>query len=300
MRRSVAFAAGVMCLLASRRGESQSRPPADDLARADALFERGKSDMTANRIEKACLSFAESYSLDPSEGTLLALGLCHEQEGKLVRAFAELRDAHARATKSGRDDRQRVARAALARVAPRIGRIVVRQQNALPHCTTIFVDDDVVPPANVDTELPVMPGDHRILCEGSAGRNTPKTVSVDAGALRVVEVAVDEPPPPPAPLAHAEPAQPASARKAVGWVLGGAGALALGAGALFGVRAFDQWATVKSRCDPRACTDPSMVDETSHARTSALVSDITVVAGLALVAVATYLELTSPRPKAAR
>jgi hypothetical protein len=166
------------------------------------------------------------------------------------------------------------------------------------------VDDDVLAPAGMDAELPVTPGEHRIVCDSPSGRTTLKAVSVDAGALRVVEVAVDEPPAPPT-LAPAPPRgetaeQPSSVRGTVGWVLGGAGVLALGAGALFGLRAFDQWATVERQCDPRACANPSTVDEASRARTSALVSDVGFVAGLALVAVATYIELTTPRPKGAR
>jgi hypothetical protein len=74
-------------------------------ARAARLFEEGRESFVAGNLVDACPKLAESYRLDPATGTLMALALCHEQEGKLALAWAELNEAEARARQEGRSDR---------------------------------------------------------------------------------------------------------------------------------------------------------------------------------------------------
>jgi hypothetical protein len=68
-----------------------------DVAQAEALFRRGKESLAAGDHTRACSLLAESYRLDAATGTLLALALCHERQGKLVAAIDEYKDVVVRA-----------------------------------------------------------------------------------------------------------------------------------------------------------------------------------------------------------
>lgn len=259
----------------------------DAATRADQLFARGKAEMTAGRTSAACAAFAESHALDAAEGTLLALGLCHEQEGKLTAAFAELRDVHATATRSHREDRQRVARTALARIEPRIGRVVIHVSATDGACArSMRIDGAPIAADEVAREIPVAPGQHRLTC----ARAWSADVTVSAGALAVVVVpaAVVTPPKEQA-TRPVETSRPPT----LGWVMTGTGALALGVGAGFGVDAFSRWSEVEKKCDPNACRDTSALDDRDAAKRSALIANIAVGAGVVLVAVGLYLVLTN-------
>jgi len=68
---------------------------------------------------------AESHRLDPAGGTVLLLGLCYEQQGRLASAWAALRSARAMARKTGRKDRSDVADEHLNAIEPRLGCVTV-------------------------------------------------------------------------------------------------------------------------------------------------------------------------------
>jgi tetratricopeptide (TPR) repeat protein len=65
---------------------------AADGVKAEELFRAGKARLAELDYEHACTIFAESYALDPASGTLLALAICHERQGKLASASREYRD----------------------------------------------------------------------------------------------------------------------------------------------------------------------------------------------------------------
>lgn len=312
--RSTLTAIGTLVAVAASASAAHARGAGSDetphAARADELFARGKTAMAAGRYAEACAAFDESYGLDPSEGTLLALGLCHEKSEDLVRAFAELRDVHASAVSSGRDDRQRVARAALARVSPRIGRVLVRASGdgALGDCRAIALGSTTLAASDLGVELPVTPGSHRIVCERARGAPWAETVAVSAGALGVVVIPLEEraDTPTEARSPAREDGKPdtdegdGTGARTLGFALGGVGLVGLGVGAFFGVRAFGLWADVEAKCDPAACNDPSARDDADAARTSATVANVAVIAGAALVAAGVYVLLSSARSADAR
>src|SRR5271154_3787145 len=76
---------------------------------AETLFREGKELMAAKQFDAACPKLAESNRLDPGIGTLLALALCHEGEGRIASAWIEFTDVLA-ATADTRPDRALVAR----------------------------------------------------------------------------------------------------------------------------------------------------------------------------------------------
>lgn len=291
MRRRLFPFFGSLLLFA---GSARAEP--SPTARADALFDRGKAEMSANHTTAACVLFGESYAIEPSEGTLLALGLCHEKEERLLDAFAELRDVHTSAMKSGREDRQRVARSALARIEPRIGRLVVRSEAP---CDSLSIDGQ--PVAKPDVELPVSAGAHHLSCKRV--KVWEGDVTVATGALSVVVVPKPEAPkdePKPAHgVTHETPKReaeaPGSSLRTLGWVAAGVGVASLGVGTFFGIRSFDQWGNVTAVCpQPRSCRDRDAPLYEDNARSAATIANITIIAGAVLAAAGVYLILTNP------
>src|SRR5688572_15232873 len=93
---------------------------------AEALFKEGRALLDQKKYDEACPKLAESQKLDPGAGTLLALALCHEGQGKTATAKRELEEAAALGKKNGRDD---LAKAALKRAAamePTLSKLVIR------------------------------------------------------------------------------------------------------------------------------------------------------------------------------
>ena len=65
---------------------SAAEPGADPVTMAEALFQQGKQLLERGDAHAACPKLAESLRLDRATGTLLALAMCHEVEGRLASA----------------------------------------------------------------------------------------------------------------------------------------------------------------------------------------------------------------------
>jgi hypothetical protein len=106
----------------------------DDLLMAEALFRDGRELLARRDYAHACPKLAESYRLDPATGTLLALALCHEGQGKLASAWGEYVDAASRSRAERRSDRESAARARAADLEAKYSTltIVLAEGAALP------------------------------------------------------------------------------------------------------------------------------------------------------------------------
>jgi len=87
-------------------------------------------------------------------------------------------------------------------------------------------------------------------------------------------------------------------RRTVAYVVGGVGISALVVGGVFGLRAMSKLHDSDSQCPNNQCS-PGGVALNDQAKTAALVSDITVGAGLVSLAAATYLMVTSGKAEPA-
>ena len=116
-RARLGWALAAACWLAG--SWAQSAGP-QDRAAAESLFQAGKRMLAAGKVADACRKFEESQRLDPQGGTLLALGMCHEKEGKLATAWVEYREAGAAAKAANRPDRAAIANKAAAAIEPRL------------------------------------------------------------------------------------------------------------------------------------------------------------------------------------
>jgi hypothetical protein len=112
---------GAALLLCSRAGLAQ-----ETAAAAQLLFEQGRDLLRAGQIERACPKLLESQRLGPATGTLLALAMCHEAQGKLSSAWAEYAEVAFRAARDGQTTREGHARAKVQELKLRLSSLEVR------------------------------------------------------------------------------------------------------------------------------------------------------------------------------
>jgi hypothetical protein len=330
-KRAQAVGCALGALLSCWTDHAQAEPSADDQALATALFHEGRTLMSAGRTAEACPKLEESQRLDPSGGTLLNLALCHEQEGRLARAWSEFNDALALARVGGRRDRALAAEEHVRALAPRLSKLtIVVPAGAAADQLRVECDGRELRPGAWSTAMPVDGGEHVVRATAPGRESFTTTVVVggesDAQTVEIPVLAAAAPPAaaapaaaasqrakPPAPVPPAEivataPAGPAtpsvtpgrtpSVRRTLGYVLGGAGLGQLVVAGYFGWRAFDRNRTSDDLCpsDP-SCTSrgASLSDDAGRAADVATVLTIT---GIATIAGGVYLLMTSPKRSA--
>ncbi len=283
---------------------------------AQALFERGRTLLEAERYDEACRAFAESQRLDPGGGTLLNLALCHEKQGRIATAYTEFQEALSAALADKRQDREEFAKAHIAALEGTIPRVRFELESSDAKIR-IELDGSEVPELARSTPTPIDPGTHRVVATAPGHESWQTRLEVPAsGGELVVTVpkleAVQVSPVAPAPEVESPPvaAPPAAAPQpdpgtetrlsTASWVVGGVGVAALGASAITGVLALGAQSSSKDAenragCIPERgfCKDGSALaesrSEADRARTLAWVSTGTLVVGGASVLVALLL-----------
>lgn len=94
--------------------------------------------------------------------------------------------------------------------------------------------------------------------------------------------------------AKTTPEPTARSGRIAAFVVGGLGLASLATGTVFGIRAITKMSDSDKECPQEQCSQRG-VDLSKQAKTSALIADITIGAGLAAAAVATYLFMRSPK-----
>jgi hypothetical protein len=95
-------------------------------ATAQLLFEQGRDLLRSGHVDEACPKLLESHRLGPATGTLLALAMCHEAQGRLASAWAEYTEVAIRAARDGQAPRESHARAKVVELKPRLSSLEVR------------------------------------------------------------------------------------------------------------------------------------------------------------------------------
>ncbi len=280
----------------------------DSVARADRLFKEGTESLEKRQFEDACPKLAESRKLDPKAlGTLVNLARCNEEWGKTATAYTLYAELEQRATEKKQNERIELAKRHRAALLPKLSRVTIKLAARAPN-ESAKLDGDALPADRFDNAFAVDPGPHSL--EISApDRETWKhpfdlapasneTINVPELAPATA-VATTKPVPPAAETAPPPAREEAgSSRKTVGFIVGGAGIVALGVGAFFGVRAIGKKSDVDDQCgDDRAvCRNFSAGhDAYEGAQSSALLSTILVPVGLVATGVGIFLVVTSPK-----
>lgn len=294
----------------------QSQPTAADLAVAEALFREGKQLLEQGQFDAACPKLDESRRIDPAGGTLLLLGICYEAAGKIASAWVVYGEALAVAEKDGRADRAKRAKESMANLEKRLSYLTVKvaPEIAALEGFEIQRDSSEIRKATHGVAVPVDPGKHFITAKAKGYKLARIEVEIGQnGDRRDVEISAlekeeEKAPPPPdinsqkqtgntivlQKLSTAEGAKSGGARRVTGLLLGGAGVVSLGIGTFFGLQAKSDHDDALSRCPASPCGDQEGVNLNESAKTNALIADITVGAGIALVGTGVVLILLNP------
>ena len=125
-----------------------------DSFRAEALFVEGRALLKVNEYARACGLLAESYRLDPATGSLLALALCDEQQGKLASALESYEQVQWRAHMEGQTEREQVARARAEALRPVVSTLTVHASTT-DNRLEVRMNERVLSAAELNVALPV-------------------------------------------------------------------------------------------------------------------------------------------------
>lgn len=291
---------------------AQPQPRAEDKAEADRLFEEGRLLLEKGQRAEACAKFDLSIRKDPrAVGTMLNLGLCHEETGHVATAIRYYSEARDRAHDQKLKEHQEAAERKIALLTPRVPRLAIK---GAPTNARVLVDD-IVLAADQLGDVPVDPGTHTVVV--TAPTKLPFETKLDIKEAE--HKSVDVPPLEGAKTVYV--AVPANRRRTIGKlaVVGGAGLLAIAGGLGWWaqhsywqqfpdasrdgqVAKDDQhscWTQNEGTKITRACNSIG-ASKLSTARTIAHVSTGTAIAGGIAVIGGAVLWLTAPRDEAPR
>jgi hypothetical protein len=273
MKRGASLLLSVLAIVVTPRSASAG-PTEQDRIVANALFDEARALMAAGRYAEACPKFAESLRLQPGGGTLLNLGVCHENEGKTATAWGELKAALALARRDNREDREKLAIERLAAIEPVLSYVTVRvSEDARIEDLEVRLDGAVLGAPSWGSARPIDPGEHELSASAPGHERFVTTFEIRGDGHRA---AFD------VPRLSALPAREAlGARGSIlkgqhiaGIVSGGIGLVGIALGAGFGAAAASAWSDSDAQCPrPHRCT----ADGAEAARDAGRYADISTV-----------------------
>ncbi len=267
--QSATFAVAVGAIVSG--ASSLASADTNDVVMAEVLFRDGKELLAQGDTARACPKLAESFRLDPASGTLLALALCHEREGKLASAWAEYEDVASRSKVEGRADRASAAHAKALELEPNLSSLtLVLADNASAKGIEVRRNGVAIPMSWLGTSVPVDGG--AVTIEVSAPQKRPwraalwmdatgdrRRITIPSLEAQTARPAADKEPEPEENTTPPEGdkeavSAPADAHRGLtGWqvaglVTGAAAVIGLGVGGTFGVMAMNKYNNSKSEC----------------------------------------------------
>jgi hypothetical protein len=293
-RRSwiAALAVGTAGLLPASGASAQPRDP----VAAEALFDAGREALRRGDYDAACAKLRESYELDPAPGALLNLGDCEEKRGKIAAAWSIFRQL-ARELPST-DDRRPIAHARAAALEDRIPRLVIRLAPGAPAETVVRRAGLPVGAGSLGSPLPVDPGQIEVTASAPGRKTKAFTVKLTEGERTELLVAPGDPETAagkgaPLPI-------PAEARRSplrtLGLIGAGVGAIGLGAGAVFGLRAIGKKDAAEAHCDAENVCAQEGIDLQEEGVTAGTISTVAFAVGAAALGAGAVLFFTAPAP----
>jgi len=315
-------------------GAGPARADTGDVAVAEALFRDGKDLLAQKDYARACPKLAESFRRDAATGTLLALAICHERDGKLASAWGEYADVASRSKAESRSDREKAARAKVQELESVVSRLTIALSDDAGSLAGLEIKSNgsVVATAVLGTSLPVDGGPYRIDAEAPGKKKWSTEIAIEpSGDKRTVRVPLldDAKAAPPAsaaapakkPISRAAPppTEPAEAKETpktpdvpeyvepprrgltsiqrTGIATGMAGMVGLGVGTYFTFRAVSKNNDSKSGCVGDLCA-PAAKQNRLDARTAGNFATVGFVGGGALAAAGVAMLVFGRGPEA--
>jgi hypothetical protein len=212
--------------------------PSPDQVRATELFDEGRQLMIDHDPDGACAKFAESIRIEPlAAGTMLNLGLCHQQLDHYKTALYWFRKAQIRASETDPPlpAYEKEARERTVYLMTVVATIRIQLAASAPAETQVSIDDELIHPEDY-AHLEIDPG-HHVVVATAAKLTFRKELDVTGKGGETVVVtfgttppATPEPPKPDTPEPSAVRVETNGRRAASLYVA--IGAVAIGAGSL--------------------------------------------------------------------
>jgi serine/threonine-protein kinase len=297
----------LMLMLAASTTPRLANADESSVARAQTLFDEGKTLFDADDFSAACPKLAESKELAPGIGVTLYLANCEETVGKRASALSHYREAetmaHARS-----DARESVARECALRLENETARIHI---HLAPGSQKLTVTDNGRPVSiNSNRGFPADPGSHKIRASSSGTGEWSEVVHVPDSNEGVDGMTIELSVPPLRDGAtfsdHStiddragEPTTTSSPsmQKAIAIGVGGVGIVGLGVGTFLGLHAKslqDESNGPGGGCNANDTCDPHGQDLRMSALSSAAASSIFFIVGGAAVVTGVVLYATAP------
>jgi len=289
---------------------------AQEDAAADALFNKGLSEMEAGHYDTACPTIKESQRLDPRMGTLFTLAECEAKGGMVasavahydeyLRLFARL-TAQQKTTQAGRE---KVSTAQKAALAPQVPYLTLVLRDA-PAGTTVKLDDVVFNLPALGVPLPVNPGEHTATTQVPGGGSLVTKVTIARGERKQVDLKLPPPgggtaaaaapaaaaatsaPTEASAPAHDDAAPPPSSRKPFIYGAAGVGALGIIVGSITGIVVLGKKGTIEDNCVETMCNAAGK-EAADSAKTLGTVSTIGFGVGIVGLGAAAVMLLMEP------
>lgn len=293
-------------------------PVLADSAAAEVLFREGKKLLAAGDVAGACAKLAESNRLETSSGTLINLADCHQKQGKTASAWGEFLSASRVAKTQGQTKRSEEAKKRADELEAHLSFVIVKVAERVPNLK-LERDDVTVEDASLGTKLPVDPGRHVLSASAPGYKAWTKTFEIkpngdvqelvvpklekDASAAAVPAPTTTASSAPAsttaAPTQDAPPPPPPKKSPVLGYVIGGAGVVLTGVGAVMGLSAMSTYKSAEDACPSHKGCAPSVGDDYDSAKSKANVANVAIGLGAVGIAVGAYLVVSSKRSESA-
>jgi tetratricopeptide (TPR) repeat protein len=263
---------------------------ADGTSEADQLFNLGRELLEKGQFAEACPKFVKSEELSPAVGTLLNLGYCWEQVGRIRSALDAYAEAEVLAGKANDPKKASFARERFKEIEPKAIRVVIRIVPPAAPGLEVHRNGVLVPKADWGQPIAVDPDE--VVVSATAPHAAPwKSVVMAKGTGAVVTVFVP-------PLGDGTATTPSSGSgSGIGWRrvgalgLGGTGLLAIGGGIALGLAAKSRYDDTLDRCDAAGCDESALASQRGAVAQGNIATGL-VALGVVLAGAGVYLWLT--------
>jgi hypothetical protein len=265
--------------LAARSAVAQDE---DARTRARAMASEGDAAFAAGRCDRAIPLWRSANSAFAAPTIELRVAHCQALIGHVVEAAATLQAISKADLPPGAPEpwvtAKQQAMMELPTLRARVATLViVRHPTSAGPISEVSVDDAPVPPTQ--TSLPLDPGKHRVrMRSGDEAWEQPVVLGDGETKRLVASTTLEQPPAPHTP------------KHTVSYVLFGAGAVAAGVGAVFGIKALSDSKSLQDECGPdRKACPPDATSRITSLKTESLVADILIGGGVVLIGTGAFL-----------
>lgn len=293
--RALVRALPMLCVMSSAKAQT-----AADSTAAQALFEQGRELLANGRAAEACPKFEESQRLDPGSGTLINLGRCYEEVGRIASAWNKYLEAAAAANATGNTPREQEARGRAEILRPRLSNLVIEVSPDGRNVSGLEVlrDGNRVGAPQWGVPIPADEGEHTVVARAPGYTEWTRVVVLEGEGT---SVAVEVPALDPAQRStsaiepEASPSTGLGTQRVLALIAGGVGIVGVGAGTVFGLSSKAKHDEAERYCVGRNCTDARGEKAGEAAYRAGTLSTVFMAIGGAALAGGAVLWFTAPK-----